>query len=361
MKIMKSQKLLLPAVCLGLIMVSISFFASLSEAEVYYKNQSRGNLINNSLDAWESVEKRHFDILDKRTFDDVERRHYKEVGKERTPNEEKLRDNSYRDGSRFGNGKHRFDAKWGFSNYHYDEPDVMKQKGFMNWVGGEYIYRPGPEDDLYSNYINTYMADINYRWGSDLVYAARGSQEGSVMSPVKDYVLEMRGKIGREYTLDQFDVLVYSGFGYRYMNDMNKPQTSNQGYLSYGREATYYYLPIGVELFTRIDRGLEYTLKGEYDWFLYGQTISHSSDMDWAGGGPSEDTTHNQHKGYGFKGSLEIAKKSESFDFVIEPFVEYWNISGSDVSNSLQLGSYVDIYEPPNYTIESGVKLGVQF
>ena len=359
MRIIKLQKLLVKVFCL-IIMMTIFMFVSSADAEVYYRDQNRGRAVSNSLDAWESVHKRHFSAINKTSFDDMERNHFKTVNEKRDSNEQKIRNNSYRDGSRFGNGKHQFDVKYRYSYYTYDEPDVMSQEGFMHGIDGQYSYRPSPGDSLYFNYINTYMADIQYRMGSDLEYNARGSQAGSTMNPVKDYILELRGLVGREYTLDNVDVMVYSGFGYRYLNDMNKPKTSTLGYLSYGREATYYYLPLGFELFSRIDKGLEYTIKGEYDWFLYGQTISHGSDMDWCGQ-LSEDMTHNQHNGYALKGSVELAKRSPNFDFVVEPFFEYWSIDGSDTSHALILGTYQDMYEPPNFTVETGIKLGVQF
>src|SRR3989339_150497 len=341
--------------------MAISLLASTAKEEAYYRGQDRGKLIDNSLDAWESIEKRHFDATKQKSFDDVERRHKAYADKKEKDSGLKIRDYSYREGSIFGNGKHQFDAKWSYSRYKYDEPDAMKQKGTMYGVEGQYTYRPSPEDYLYSDYVNTYRADVNYRWGNELTYSARESQAGSVMSPVKDYILDLRGIVGKEYTQDQFDVMLYSGIGKRYLNDMEKPKTSNMGYLSYGREASYYYLPVGFELLSRIDKGLEYTIKGEYDLFVYGQTISHGSDMDWAGAGVSEDTAHNQHKGYGLRGSLEIAKRSPSFDLVLEPFFEYWKIEGSDTSNALMLGEYVSIYEPPNFTVQTGLKLGVQF
>ena len=360
MRIIKLQKLFLKVFCL-IIMMTIFMFVSSSDAEVYYKQQSRGKAVSNSLDAWESVHKRHFSAINKTSFDDMERNHFETVNERRDPDEQGIRDNSYRDASRFGNGKHQFDVKYRYSYYTYDEPDVMSQEGSMHGIDGQYSYRPRQEDSLYSNYINTYMADIQYRMGSDLEYNARGSQAGSTMNPVKDYILELRGLVGKEYSKDNFDVMVYSGFGYRYLNDMNKPKTSTLGYLSYGREATYYYLPLGFELFSRIDKGLEYTIKGEYDWFLYGQTISHLSDMDWYGGGASEDTTSNQHKGYAIKGSVEFAKRSPNFDLVVEPFFEFWSLEDSDIVNALVLGSYENLVEPENFTVETGIKLGVQF
>ena len=350
---------------LGLSFLLYIIFVLSVDANAYYRKQSRAELISHSLDAWEAVEKRHYEAGQKKSFADVERRHKKDIMKDKKGAFSPIDKYDYRSGgtSNSMSRKHQFDARWGYSRYKYDEPDVMKQKGKMFGVEGKYTYRPDKDDLLYSKHLNTYKGEVSYRWADNLTYSARGEQAGLKLKPVKDYILELRGLLGREYVADKHNLLVYSGFGYRYLNDMDKPPYAilgNTMYLSYGREAMYYYLPVGFEDLARVDKDWEVTFKGEYDWFLYGQTISHGTDMNWSGY-LSEDITHNQHKGFGLRGSLEFAKKSPIIDFVVEPFFEYWKIEGSDCSYALVLDEYQWMYEPPNFTVETGIKLGFKF
>jgi len=96
----------------------------------------------------------------------------------------------------------------------------------------------------------------------------------------------------------------------------------------------------------------------EYDYFWKGEQKSHLSDVD----NSYSDLENTQKKGYGLKGSLKLTKHAEKIDFVIEPFIRYWNIERSDMT-ALR---YTDIvigygYEPKNTTVESGVNFSAKF
>ncbi len=56
-----------------------------------------------------------------------------------------------------------------------------------------------------------------------------------------------------------------------------------------------------------------------------------------------------QHNGWGFRASVRLKEQKPGVNFGVEPFVRYWNIGNSNVSE--------DIVEPENRSIETGVRL----
>ncbi|MBU0468839.1 MAG: hypothetical protein KKD07_00705 [Candidatus Omnitrophica bacterium] len=379
MKRMKSVNFLFSAVFIFFMMMSMSLFVSSAYAEAYYRAQNRGQLIDNSLDAWESVEKRHFDSTKQKSFDDIEKRHFKRANSREKIDTEMLGDFSYRDGAAFGARKHQFDAKWSWSRYLYDESvckecTVLKEGNSSRWQGsmlgvlGQYAYRPAPEDVLFSKYINTYKFDLSYKWASNLTETSNGIHDVLRIDGVKNYIVETRGLFGREYSKGYFDVLLYSGFGYRYRSDKDKPfltpiNGEGQRYYTSNTESTYFYLPLGFELLQRTKRDWGFALKGEYDMLLVGQTSDGKgsvnkylpADEQWT------DNSYNQHNGFALKTSVEIIKKNRELDFVFEPYFEYWNISMSETAHGLEDGVEVNTDRGTPYTMEAGIKMGVQF
>lgn len=358
--------------------MTIFMFVSSADAEVYYRDQNRGRAVSNSLDAWESVHKRHFSAINKTSFDDMERNHFKTVNEKRDSNEQRIRDNSYRDASRFGNGKHQFDAKWSWARYLYNEDHgegtVVKEGNRNRWQGsmlgvlGQYAYLPSEEDALFSKYVNTYKLDFSYKWASNLKETSNGIQDLGRIDGVKNYIIETRGLFGREYSQGYFDVLLYSGFGYRYRSDKDKPKfTPVNGagncYYTTNTESTYYYLPLGFELSQRSKRDWGFVLKGEYDMLLIGQTSQGkgSANEDLPADEQWTDNSYNQQSGFALKTSVEIIKKNRALDFVFEPYLEYWSIDTSETAHGLENGVGVDTNLAMPYTIEAGIKMGVQF
>ena len=65
-----------------------------------------------------------------------------------------------------------------------------------------------------------------------------------------------------------------------------------------------------------------------------------------------------QERGYGARASIKLQKKSDKIDFIIEPFIRYWDIGQSALGNVAGLGSVV---EPKNYTIEAGIQFVLVF
>jgi len=58
-----------------------------------------------------------------------------------------------------------------------------------------------------------------------------------------------------------------------------------------------------------------------------------------------------QDGGYGLRGSVSFQNKGKATDFIIEPFVRYWDIDDSEVDAA------TGGYEPANKTTELGLEL----
>lgn len=85
---------------------------------------------------------------------------------------------------------------------------------------------------------------------------------------------------------------------------------------------------------------------------------SHLNDAD-----PTcSDTENNQNDGYGLRGSIKLQKKTKIIDFLIEPYIKYWNIGKSEESEVTYAGGIVAHgYEPENNSMEIGGKIAVKF
>lgn len=246
--------------------------------------------------------------------------------------------------------------------FKYEEPNVMKDIGLMQGVYGLYAYRPSQENILYSKIINFYRLEGRYMWG-EIDYEA---DNGATLDNVDDWAIETRGIIGKEYMdpASRTGITLFSGFGYRYLNDDTSSRTSTVGsatYYGYQREANYYYLPLGFEISKQPRNSWSFLIRGEYDVFIHGLQKSHLSDGNPFISTKNDDIENAQHEGFGLRGSLQIRKTLSHVHLVLEPFVRYWNIEDSETVNAFVDGAYGNYIEPHNKTLEAGFKLGLQF
>lgn len=258
--------------------------------------------------------------------------------------------------------KHQLEMAWEFFRFRYEEPDVMKDSGLMRGVYGLYTYRPGKEDLFCMKAINLYRIEGRHGWGQ-VDYEAVNA---ATLDDIDDWAVELRGILGKEYIDGSYNlgITIFSGFGYRYLNDNTSGRTSTVGsttYYGYQRESNYYYLPLGIEFSGQPNDGWSFMLHGEYDWLIYGLQKSHLSDGNRFISTKNSDIENPQHQGYGLRGSLKITKALDKASFTFEPFVRYWNIADSEVVRAFVDGAYGNYIEPENNTVEAGLKLGVQF
>lgn len=227
--------------------------------------------------------------------------------------------------------------------FKYKEPSVMREQGVFSGVTGAYTYHNGI---MLKAEGRGAIGQVDYK-------------NSGTLDNIDDFTLEFRGLGG--YDLDVFTATVvtpYIGLGYRYLNDDSKGKITSTGAAGYERESNYLYTPIGIETLTELNNRWFFGVNLEYDYFWKGVQKSHLSDVDRG----FNDLENDQNKGYGVRGSIKLVMKGERLDFVIEPFVRYWNIDKSEEQNLSFSGVLVGFgYEPKNHTIESGLKLGVGF
>ena len=158
---------------------------------------------------------------------------------------------------------------------------------------------------------------------------------------INDLVLEGRVLLGADMLIQDILGTLYSGVGYRYLND--DPSFEPYGY---ERESNYLYIPLGGEIFANLMSDWYWGARIEFDYLAWGMQNSHLSDID-----PAFPDIHNrQNSGYGYRASVRFEHKSKKAVFAIEPFYRYWDIDDSEV----EYGVWV---EPDNSTKEIGVQL----
>jgi hypothetical protein len=97
----------------------------------------------------------------------------------------------------------------------------------------------------------------------------------------------------------------------------------------------------------------------EYDLFWKGIQKSHLSDVD----ARYPDLENDQNDGYGLRASLKFQRRGKHIDFVIEPFVRYWDIEKSEVAVITTASGSIWGYgwEPENNSTEIGITLALEF
>jgi hypothetical protein len=221
----------------------------------------------------------------------------------------------------------------------YDEPNVMEQEGTMYGISASYTYR------------KDFMFNIEARYtGGQVDYKNSGTLDN-----IDDFILEFRGLVGYDFsTYEGYGITPYIGFGYRYLNDDSSGMTTSTGARGYERESNYFYSPIGIEIINPLNNRWSMGIILEYDHFWKGIQKSHLSDVSPA----FSNMENNQNRGYGLRSSVRFERKGETVDFIIEPFVRYWDIEESDTENITYAGALWGYgWEPENNSTEIGLKL----
>jgi hypothetical protein len=233
---------------------------------------------------------------------------------------------------------HTWELGTEISHITYKEPDVMREKGMMYGIDGSYTYHQNL----------TLKAEARFGYGQ-VDYKNSGTIDN-----IDDYVWEFRGLGGYDFPiLKAATVTPYLGIGYRYLNDDTSGKISSTGAYGYERESNYIYSPIGLEVITPLKNGWSVGAMLEYDYFWKGIQKSHLSNVPGY-----YDIENNQDEGYGFRGSIKVRNKGEKLDFVIEPFIRYWNIKDSKTTTDPTGTTWI---EPKNNSTEFGIKFAVKF
>ena len=235
-----------------------------------------------------------------------------------------------------------------FSYIKYDEPGIADENGFMGGVSGAYTAR----------FPEKWVLGVDGRFSAGQVdYDSHNT--GSV-DGILDFIIEVRGTAGYDLeVMDNTRLTPYIGIGYRFLRDELGAKFTSTGHVGYDRQTEYVYLPLGIKTLSSLDTEWYLGFNVEFDIFLDGTQKSELGDaVDGV-----DTLVNDQNTGYGVRGSVQLVKAGDKYDFFVEPFVRYWNIDKSDVKAVTSGGRPLGVvgYEPKNDSTEIGAKLGIHF
>jgi len=202
-------------------------------------------------------------------------------------------------------------------------------------------------------------------WALDLGDASPCSESGD-----RDWYLETRGLVGRDFIAHQWGMSPETGLGVRHLSNGTNGVPGH-------RTDTYLYVPFGLTARTRVASHGVLSFNVEYDRLLHGWQTTRDSEL---GGGdvpatPTApaftiegftDISFAQHGGWALRTS---AKYQVTRHWSVEPAYIYWSVDASPVNdqtatftvNNVTVQEQFGAYEPVNVTHEFVVKLGFHF
>ncbi len=229
------------------------------------------------------------------------------------------------------------------SSYKYEEPDFepgldVKSDGIK--LGADYTSTMAGSTGWF------------FKFNGRFAYGKVDYTGSGTSSNNPDYYYEVRPLFGKDHEVGNSVWAPYTGFGFRYLNNDSRGETST-GAWGYQRVSRYYYLPIGVTNRFALENSSVLESMIEFDYLIRGQQTSKLSDVSAS----YPDLENRQDSGYGIKFSSMYRVN----DFAIGPYIDYWNINKSDaVVYSAGDSTYIG-YEPKNNTVEFGIKASMRF
>jgi len=224
------------------------------------------------------------------------------------------------------------------AHVHYDEPDVMEEKGLLYGLFGSLSFNMDKVMvDLYMSYV---QGDLKYDGGLQKTDPQTGR---TTVEPLEldtpNNIINLRGVAGMELPLDvRGEVTPYVGLGRRMLTD----DLPGEG--GYKREQMYFYVPLGVQY----ELDSSWRFRAEYDLFLKGKNQSDDIELE-------------QDKGSGFRFSGRWASRHvpSKPGFSVEAFFQYWSVDDSDTETVRSGGAVYSIKEPENTSKMFGVRAGL--
>jgi hypothetical protein len=214
--------------------------------------------------------------------------------------------------------------------FQYKEPGTMKNSG---WLYGAAVS-------------HTWYKPRQFFRLEGEVCAGTVEYEGSLMDGTpytmddnRDTLVNLRALWGDLWQTEGCEDQFYAGFAYRFLND-----DSTQDPAGYQRYSNYFYLPIGLRTHHDLAGNWQLGFGGEFDLLLVGVQIS---EIDT---GDTSSVTNVQWPGFGGRLSAELRHRSRSVDLALAPFVQYWWVDESSVTDD-------GWYEPRNNTLQAGLSV----
>jgi hypothetical protein len=238
-----------------------------------------------------------------------------------------------------------------FGRYFDQDETIMEEEGIFYGVTGAYIFREwvsgsGEQVSLDGKGLML-RAEGRFALGTVDYDGQTQGGEPLTISDIDDRTMELRPLIGFSSMSKTGEGFLYTGFGYRYLND-----DLSKFYGGYERESNYYYIPIGITG-TGPENADGWTtgLTFEFDFLLKGLQKSHLSDTGFG----FSDFENKQKNGWGLRASMKFIKRGK---IEFEPFARFWAIEDSEIEI---IEDGIAVYEPKNETLEAGVNIMMRF
>jgi hypothetical protein len=207
----------------------------------------------------------------------------------------------------------------------YEEPGIMKERGRL----------PGYQFDVKYKGLEILHLFFQYsEWKGHLEYDGSTFAGTPIKQTTNDYVREYRALV----FLNSPIFSPYMGYGQRYWR--------NDLVISYVRDTTYYYFPIGIEA-----KWLYLFFAAEYKSFLGGVNKSFMSDTSSSRSDVEMDQENG--RGYHLEGGVLIPFQLVKVKVTLK--YEKWNIEDSETSND----GVDTLIEPKNNTSLISLNIGL--
>ncbi|MFX0201527.1 MAG: hypothetical protein ACFFCW_35880, partial [Candidatus Hodarchaeota archaeon] len=152
--------------------------------------------------------------------------------------------------------------------YEYKEPSFMENEGIFYGMHFGCISREWVSSSS-SNGGSMFCAEGRFAFGRVDYDGALTDGTPYEIDGINDLVLEGRLLLGADMLIRDTLCTLYSGVGYRYLND----DTSFDLY-GYERESNYLYIPLGGEIYTNLKADWQWGAGIEFDYLAWGMQTS---------------------------------------------------------------------------------------
>ncbi len=229
-----------------------------------------------------------------------------------------------------------------------DSSQGVKEKGMLYGIYGIYTFKPQTENWV-TRAFNVYKIDAHFDYGTP-DYKSDGDR-----TDVKDYLLEPRLLLGKDFQAGGATVTSYSGLGYRYFFRDGK---ASNGFAD--DKYRYIYLPIGLAVEKHLQNGWKLGGLLEYDLLLkgyYDQSLSDLNDPT----NKYSDIKNENTSGNGVRAAISFEKKMGRVDLQISPYARCWNIGKSNTATYYVNGAPFTYQDGKTSALEFGLSIGMKF
>ena len=209
----------------------------------------------------------------------------------------------------------------------------------------------------YGRPVGGFSFDVRFRYAQgEIDYSA---SDGARLDDVEQASGQLELLLGRPFQASSaVTVTPYVGIGSRALLDFSGGRVTDTGLEGYDREVGYAYLPLGAAVRADLGNGRALSGHAQVNLAVSGEVQSNFSEIER--GAP--DIEAELDGGHGFELAAAFSAPVGRVRIGFGPFLRMWDI---DQSESVFLSDpdigEIELFEPPNETVELGFRLTVGF